>query len=84
MQIESVAVLGAGTMGSGIAALCAQAGCRVALLDVTRSAAEQALARMAESRPPMLDDPARADLITPGSFKEDDLGAAVGSADWIC
>ena len=84
MQIESVAVLGAGTMGSGIAALCAQAGCRVALLDVTRSAAEQALARMAESRPPMLDDPARADLITPGSFAEDDLGAAVGSADWIC
>jgi 3-hydroxyacyl-CoA dehydrogenase len=83
MQIESVAVLGAGTMGSGIAALCAQAGCRVALLDVTRSAAEQAVTRMVEGRPPMLDDAAKAELITPGSF-EDDLPAAVGSADWIC
>jgi 3-hydroxyacyl-CoA dehydrogenase len=83
MQIEAVAVLGAGTMGSGIAALCAQAGCRIALLDVTRSAAEQAIARMVEGRPPMLDDPAGAELITPGSFG-DDLPAAVGSADWIC
>jgi 3-hydroxyacyl-CoA dehydrogenase len=83
MQIESVAVLGAGTMGSGIAALCAQAGCRVALLDITRAAAEQAIARMVEGRPPMLDDAAKAELITPGSF-EDDLPAAVGSADWIC
>ena len=83
MQIESVAVLGAGTMGSGIAAFCAQAGCRVALLDVTRGAAEQALARMVEGRPPTLEKPAKADLITPGSF-EDDLAAAVGSTDWIC
>jgi 3-hydroxyacyl-CoA dehydrogenase len=83
MQIESVAVLGAGTMGSGIAALCAQAGCRVALLDVSRPAAEQAVARMLEARPPMLDDPARAELIAPGSF-DDDLPAAVGSADWVC
>jgi 3-hydroxyacyl-CoA dehydrogenase len=38
---------------------------------------------MVESRPPMLDDPAKVELITPGSF-EDDLAAAVGSADWIC
>jgi 3-hydroxyacyl-CoA dehydrogenase len=83
MQIETVAVLGAGTMGSGIAALCAQAGCRVALLDVTRAAADQAIARMVEGRPAMLDDPAKVELITPGSF-EDDLVAAVGSADWIC
>ena len=83
MQIDAVAVLGAGTMGSGIAALCAQAGCRVALLDVTRAAAEQAVARMVEGRPPMLDDPAAAALITPGSL-DDDLPAAVGAADWIC
>jgi 3-hydroxyacyl-CoA dehydrogenase len=41
-RIDAVAVLGAGTMGSGIAALCAQAGCRVLLLDVTREAADQA------------------------------------------
>jgi 3-hydroxyacyl-CoA dehydrogenase len=83
MQIESVAVLGAGTMGSGIAALCAQAGCRVALLDVNRAAAEQAIARMVEGRPSLLEDPATADLITPGTL-DDDLPAAVGSADWVC
>ena len=83
MQIESVAVLGAGTMGSGIAALCAQAGCRVALLDLTRSAAEQAIARMLEGRSPMLEDRANAGLITPGGL-DADLAAAVGSADWIC
>lgn len=82
MKIESVAVLGAGTMGSGIAALCAEAGCRVALLDITREAAEQAIARMSEGRAPMLSDPATARLITPGSF-EDDLAAAA-TADWIC
>jgi 3-hydroxyacyl-CoA dehydrogenase len=83
MRIESVAVLGAGTMGSGIAALCAEVGCRVKLLDVSRAAAEQAITRMVEGRPPLLDDPARAGLITPGSF-DDDLPAAVGAADWVC
>jgi 3-hydroxyacyl-CoA dehydrogenase len=82
MEIESVAVLGAGTMGSGIAALCPEVGCRVALLDVTRAAAEQAITRMVEGRPPMLDDPAKAGLITPGSF-DDDLASAV-KADWVC
>jgi len=35
MTIESVAVLGAGTMGAGIAQVCAQVGCNVALYDVT-------------------------------------------------
>ena len=83
MQIESVAVLGAGTMGSGIAALCAQAGCRVALLDLTRAAAEQAVARMVEGRLSIFDNPGRAERITPGSL-DHDLPAAVGSADWIC
>ncbi|HZA67189.1 MAG TPA: 3-hydroxyacyl-CoA dehydrogenase family protein [Geminicoccaceae bacterium] len=80
--IESVAVLGAGTMGSGIAALCAQTGCRVLLLDVSTDAAERALARMVEGRAPMLDDPARAELITAGSF--DRNLADAGACDWIC
>jgi len=34
MSIERVAVLGAGTMGAGIAQVCAQVGCDVALYDV--------------------------------------------------
>lgn len=81
-RIESVAVLGAGTMGSGIAAACAQAGCPVLLLDVSRDLAEQAIARMTEGRAPALDDPEAARRITPGSF-EDDL-ERIREVDWIC
>jgi len=35
MTIDKVAVLGAGTMGAGIAQVCAQAGCDVSLYDVS-------------------------------------------------
>jgi len=34
MKIDSVAVLGAGTMGAGIAQVCAQVGCSVRLFDI--------------------------------------------------
>lgn len=34
MQISKVAVLGSGVMGSGIAALCANAGLEVILMDI--------------------------------------------------
>ena len=34
MHIDRVAVLGAGTMGAGIAQVCAQVGCEVALFDI--------------------------------------------------
>ena len=81
-QIEAVAVLGAGTMGSGIAALCAEAGCRVLLLDVTREAADRALARMTTGRAPLLDDPANAARIATGSLATD--LARIGDYDWIC
>ncbi|MGI9596840.1 MAG: 3-hydroxyacyl-CoA dehydrogenase NAD-binding domain-containing protein [Acidimicrobiales bacterium] len=40
-EIKSVAVLGCGTMGSGIAAISAAAGCRVLMLDMTTEAAEK-------------------------------------------
>ena len=46
--IESVAVLGCGTMGSGIAAVSAAAGCRVLLLDVSVEAASRGLHAVAE------------------------------------
>ena len=80
--IESVAVLGGGTMGAGIAGLCAQTGHRVLLLDVDRAAAEAALDRILNGRPPALDDPEKAALITLGTF-DDDL-AAIADYDWIC
>lgn len=81
-RIESVAVLGAGTMGSGIAALCAQAGCQVVLLDVGADVVERALGRITGGRSPMLDDPAKAELITPGTF--DRHLARAGACEWIC
>ena len=81
-RIESVAVLGAGTMGSGIAAASAEAGCRVLLLDVTHDRAQQAIDAMTEGRSPALSDPALKAAITPGSL-DDDL-AQIQGHDWIC
>ena len=80
--IGSVAVLGAGTMGSGIAAASAEAGCKVLLLDVSRDRAQQAIDAMTEGKMPALADPALKASITPGSL-EDDLDAISGH-DWIC
>ena len=80
--ISSVAVIGGGTMGAGIAGACAQAGHRVLLLDVDRAAAEAALARMLNGRPPAIDDPERAANITLGVI-DDDL-ACIADYDWIC
>jgi 3-hydroxybutyryl-CoA dehydrogenase len=45
-RITTVAVLGAGTMGHGIAHIAASAGARVRLYDVTLAAAEQGVARI--------------------------------------
>lgn len=81
-KIESVAVLGGGTMGTGIAGACAQAGHRVLLLDVDRATAEAALDRILNGRPPSLEDPEKASLITLGSLS-DDLHKIV-DYDWIC
>ncbi len=80
-RIESVAVLGGGTMGSGIAGACAQAGCKVLLLDVNQEAAEKALDRIVNGRPPAVDDAEAAGRIELGSF--DDL-ARIKDYDWIC
>ena len=49
--VRRVAVLGAGTMGGGIAALLAAAGFDVALTDPLPAAAERALARIAKRAP---------------------------------
>jgi len=80
-KIESVAVLGGGTMGGGIAGACAQAGCEVLLLDVSYEAAQKALDRIVNGRPPAVDDEEAAGRIALGSF--DDL-AKIKDYDWIC
>jgi 3-hydroxyacyl-CoA dehydrogenase len=80
MTVKSVAVLGAGTMGIGIAAHCADQGLDVMLLDLPGQA-EKGIERLKTIRPPALDDPAHAARIRPGSF-DADLQAA-GQCDWI-
>lgn len=46
MSIQHIAVIGAGTMGNGIAQICALAGINVALLDVTDEALEKGVATL--------------------------------------
>jgi 3-hydroxyacyl-CoA dehydrogenase len=87
-SIQRVAVLGAGTMGSRIAAHIANAGFSVLLLDIVPSGepernrlAAQALETLKKSKPPAFVDPALASSITVGNF-EDDL-EKLKSCDWI-
>jgi 3-hydroxyacyl-CoA dehydrogenase len=49
MQIERVGVIGAGTMGNGIAQACAVAGVDVVMLDVAQSAVDRGLASIGGS-----------------------------------
>ncbi len=81
-KITSVAVLGAGTMGTGIAGLCAERDCRVLLLDVSMEAAEKALERIISGRPPALDTLEKKSNITLGTLT-DDL-EKIADYDWIC
>lgn len=84
-------VIGAGTMGGGIAAQLANAGWETWLLDVAdleatghnaRSAVALAgLERVKRNRPPLLFLPAFAERIHPGNV-EDDFGH-VSDADWV-
>ena len=80
-EIKSVAVLGGGTMGAGIAGACAMADCRVLLLDVDQAAVDRAMERITGGRAPALDDPAKASLIETGTFDELDR---IAGYDWIC
>jgi 3-hydroxyacyl-CoA dehydrogenase len=88
-------VLGAGTMGAGIAAHLANAGIRTHLLDIVpkgvgadapKSArsklALSALAALPKTKPPPLMLGDFAALITAGNF-EDDLAEAVGNSDIV-
>ena len=46
MEIQTVGVLGAGTMGAGIAQVCAQVGCQVRLFDVSEDLAQKGIERI--------------------------------------
>jgi len=86
-MIRKAAVLGAGTMGSRIAAHLANAGLPVVLLDIpsekgARSAiASQALDALKKSKPAAFYDPAYAAHVSVGNF-DDDL-ALLADCDWV-
>ncbi len=67
-EAKNAVVIGAGTMGGGIAAQLANAGWNVALLDTTQEAADNGLARLKANRPPLLFMPEFADKIQTGVF----------------
>ena len=85
--IRKAAVLGAGTMGSRIAAHLANAGLPVVLLDIptegrSRSAiAVQALDALKKSKPAAFYDPAYAARISVGNF-DDDM-TLLTDCDWV-
>jgi 3-hydroxyacyl-CoA dehydrogenase len=88
MKIEKAAVIGAGVMGSGIAAHIANAGVPVLLLDIVPPGANErnelaarAIDRMLKADPAPFMSKAAARLLTPGNT-EDDLGK-LADVDWI-
>jgi 3-hydroxyacyl-CoA dehydrogenase len=78
--LKKLGVVGAGTMGGGIAALAASAGIPVVLLDVP-GVARQGLDRQIKAKPAAFMDPDRARLIRTGST-DDDL-ALLADCDWV-
>jgi 3-hydroxyacyl-CoA dehydrogenase len=88
LLVRRAAVLGAGTMGSRIAAHLANAGIPTVLLDLpskagsTESApAVAAIAALAKSKPAAFFEASLARLITPGTF-DDDL-QKLADCDWV-
>ncbi|AZC36585.1 3-hydroxybutyryl-CoA dehydrogenase [Pseudomonas chlororaphis] len=49
MNLQNIGVIGAGTMGNGIAQVCAQAGFEVTLLDISDSALQKAVATVGKN-----------------------------------
>ncbi len=88
MDIKKVAVIGAGVMGSGIAAQIANAGIPAFLLDIVpkdadnrNTIAESAIAKMLKADPAPFMHKNNARLVTPGNI-EDHL-SWLGDVDWV-
>ena len=87
-DIKKVAVIGAGVMGAGIAAHCANAGLEVLLLDIVPEGAKErnavakgAIAKLLKADPAPFMSKRFAKRVTPGNI-EDDL-EKLGDCDWI-
>jgi 3-hydroxyacyl-CoA dehydrogenase len=86
MRIRKIGVVGAGAMGSGIAAQAASAGVPVVLLDIPgreerSEPARKGLERAIKAKPAAFMDAARAALVEVGNT-EDDLGR-LADCDWV-
>ncbi len=87
MNFKKVVIIGSGTMGSGIAAQVANAGIHVTLLDLPskegprNQITEKAKDRILKSRPPLLVEKNKIDLIEAGNI-EDNFNE-IKDADWI-
>ena len=75
-------VIGAGTMGAGIAAHIANLGYEVLLLDVTADAAKNLLERATKARPPHFYGNEAISRVTTGGIDVD--LPKVAECDWIC
>lgn len=88
-NIQNVVILGAGVMGSQIAAHCVNAGLKVKLLDLKsdepdqpNKTAEEGIQKLQKMNPAPLAMSEWAERITPGNF-EDHL-EWISDADWVC
>jgi 3-hydroxyacyl-CoA dehydrogenase len=88
LLVRRAAVLGAGTMGSRIAAHLANAGIPALLLDMVPAGdgsrnrlAESALANLAKGKPAAFYEASLSTMVTPGNF-EDDL-PKLKQCDWV-
>ena len=88
MAIEKVGVIGAGLMGSGIAAQISNAGIPVVLLDIVPKDADDrsmlakgSIAKMLKTDPAPFMHKSNAKLITAGNLEDD--AALLGECDWI-
>ncbi len=82
LSARRACVLGAGTMGGGIAAHLANLGFEVGLLDLSVQSAADGFARAKSARPPHFYLPDGSERVKTGSI-ENDLGW-VRDADWVC
>jgi 3-hydroxyacyl-CoA dehydrogenase len=81
IQINSVTVLGAGTMGAQIALHCANAGIPALLLDLTTDVAKQGLEKARKLKPDPQFTPDAHKLVTVGGF--DTHLDQIAKTDWI-
>ena len=87
MTIAKVAVLGAGTMGHGIAQVCAQAGLQVTMRDVDDAALERGVAGIRGSLDRLVQkgklDAAASEKTLAAIGRTKDLAQAVADADLV-